>query len=120
MITLYGIKNCDTVRKAKNWLDTHGIDYQFHDFRQEGLSEEQVIHWLEKLPLEKLINKRSTTWKQLDQHDKDTLSVNTAPALCAANVTLIKRPLLNTDTSTGTSLHLGFSDKQYQDIFQSL
>ena len=62
MTTLYGIKNCDTVKKTRKWLEANAIDYTFHDFRVEGITEELVNNWLEQQPLDKLVNKRSTTW----------------------------------------------------------
>ena len=67
MTTLYGIKNCDTVKKARKWLDNKAIDYQFHDFRVDGLERAQLEEWVAELGWETLVNKRSTTWKQLDQ-----------------------------------------------------
>ena len=66
MIDLYGIKNCDTVKKARQWLEQHGIEYRFHDFRAHGLKLEQVQGWLRELGSDTLINKRGTTWRQLD------------------------------------------------------
>ncbi|MCY4043781.1 MAG: arsenate reductase [Cellvibrionales bacterium] len=113
-ITLYGIKNCDTVKKAQKWLDAAGIEFNFHDFRKDGLTETQVSEWLKTIPLEKLVNKRSTTWKQLPDTTKDSLSIHSAPALCAKFETLIKRPVLE----YADGVDIGFSDKQYQAIFQ--
>ena len=63
MLTLYGIKNCDTVKKARRWLEDHGIEYQFHDFRQDGLDKKQLSGWVEQLGWEAILNKRSTTWR---------------------------------------------------------
>ena len=74
MITLYGIKNCDTVKKARTWLDQHGVDYTFHDFRTDGLSQDQLQSWLDELGWETLVNRRSTTWKQLDQEAQDRVT----------------------------------------------
>jgi arsenate reductase len=112
-ITLYGIKNCDTVKKAQKWLDKAGIAFEFHDFRKDGLTEQQVSEWLKTIPLEKLVNKRSTSWKQLPDATKNSLSLETAPALCAEFETLIKRPVLESPKG----LDVGFNDKQYQAIF---
>ena len=113
MTTIYGIKNCDTVRKACKWLDTNNIEYRFHDFRVDGIDEKMVASWLKTQPLEKLINKRSTSWKQLSDAEKNALTVDTAPALCVQYETLIKRPLL----THGDTIHLGFNEKNYQHIF---
>ena len=114
MVTLYGIHNCDTVKKAKRWLDEHNIEYQYHDFRKDGLDQSMVNGWLEQVPLDKLVNKRSTTWKQMDEADKKALSADNAAAFCSTNETLIKRPVLDIN---GT-VHVGFSDKIYTDLFQ--
>ncbi|NRB39604.1 MAG: arsenate reductase [Pseudomonadales bacterium] len=113
MTTIYGIKNCDTVKKARKWLDAHDINYSFHDFRVEGINEDMIKLWLETQPLEKLVNKRSTSWKALSDEEKNALSVDTAPALCVQYETLIKRPLLAVDDD----IHLGFNDKSYTAIF---
>lgn len=112
MITLYGIKNCDTVKKARTWLDQHQITYQFHDFRIDGLSESQVKSWINELGLETLVNKRSTTWKELNEQTKNNFD-NHAVQVITANPTLIKRPLLD----TGKQKHVGFKDAEYTTIF---
>ncbi len=110
--TLYGIKNCDTVRAARKWLDGHQIDYRFHDVRDEPLSAEQIQTWLTDLGLS-LVNKRSTTWKQLTDSERNSLDEGSAVALLLANPTLMKRPLLD----TGKALHLGFKADDYQTLF---
>lgn len=113
MITLYGIKNCDTVGKARRWLDLHGIDYNFHDFRSDGLDRRQVEAWLDELGWEQLLNKRSTSWKALGQQQRDELDNHNAVALILEQPTLIKRPLLD----TGGERHCGFSADRYQLLF---
>jgi Spx/MgsR family transcriptional regulator len=110
--TLYGIKNCDTVKKARTWLDQQGIDYRFHDFRIDGLSAAQVGQWLKELGAEALINKRSTTWKGLDDATRANIDQRAAEIILA-NPTLIKRPLLD----TGKRKHLGFKAADYQTLF---
>lgn len=112
MVTLYGIKNCDTVKKARKWLDTQGIDYHFHDFRADGLDPSQVDAWLAELGADKLVNKRSTTWKQLTDEEKEQALSAAAAELICANPTLIKRPLLD----TGSTRQVGFSAAQYEQI----
>ena len=112
MITLYGIKNCDTVKKARTWLEQQGIAYQFHDFRTEGLDEQQVEAWINELGLETLINKRSTTWKELDEATKNEFEAK-AVQIITAYPTLIKRPLLD----TGNQKRVGFKDAEYSEIF---
>ena len=110
MTILYGIKNCDSVKKARQWLEQHQITYQFHDFRSDGLSAHQVSIWVELLGWERLINKRSTSWKALDDDVKRAMSATTAIAAILTSPTLIKRPLL----ATRTQLIVGFKDANYQ------
>lgn len=93
--TLYGIKNCDTVKKALKWLDAQGVNYTFHDFRQDGITKADVKTWVNALGWEGLINKRSTTWKELDDATKTSLNDDTIVPVILENPTLIKRPLVN-------------------------
>lgn len=113
LITLYGIKNCDTVKKARNWLDLHGIDYRFHDFRADGLERETVQRWLDELGWENLVNRRSSSWKALDAAMREHMDEQSALAAIMAQATLIKRPLLD----TGRERFTGFSAASYQKIF---
>ncbi len=113
MTTLYGIKNCDTVKKAKSWLESRDIEFVFHDFRANGLSETQVAGWISDLGLDTLINRRSTTWKALDESTKNSLDESSAVAIILANPTLIKRPLLDIN---GTR-QVGFKADQYSTLF---
>ena len=114
MTILYGIKNCDTVKKARKWLEANDIDHTFHDFRVDGITETMVKDWLKTQPLETLVNKRSTTWKQLDDTTKASLTSSNAPALCAKFETLIKRPVLEFNND----IHLGFNEKNYSQLFE--
>ncbi len=114
VITLYGIPNCDTVRKARRWLDQHDIDYQFHDFREQGLDPATVKRWLDELGWETVVNRRSTSWKQLDPATRETMDQAAAQRSILEHPTLVKRPVLD----TGSDRHLGFSEQQYQDIFK--
>ncbi|MCP5189594.1 MAG: ArsC family reductase [Pseudomonadales bacterium] len=113
MITLYGIKNCDTVKKARKWLDVHGIEYRFHDFREDGLEQATVARWLAELGWEQLLNKRSTSWKALGASQREAMDEQAALAAIMAQPTLIKRPLLD----TGHERFTGFSAAAYQKIF---
>ncbi|MFO1390261.1 ArsC family reductase [Cellvibrio sp.] len=113
MTTLYGIKNCDTVKKARDWLAKNNIEYRFHDFRADGLDKDQVKSWIAEIGLESLVNKRSTTWKELDESTKANFTEKSAVAIILKNPTLIKRPLLE----TGTKKQLGFKDAEYAKIF---
>ena len=114
MITLFGIKNCDTIKKARKWMDTHQIDYQFHDFRIDGIDPHQVKKWINEIGLNDLINKRSTTWKSLTEDARQSLNEHTAVELILENPTLIKRPLLD----TGKELCIGFKAEHYTNIFR--
>ena len=107
MHTLYGIKNCDTVKKARNWLDQNGIAYRFHDFRTDGLTPELLEHFIEHLDWNKLLNRSSTSWRQLSTEQQHGLTLEKAMQLMLDTPTLIKRPILN----TGDKLILGFSAK---------
>jgi len=112
--TLYGIKNCDTVKKAIQWLEKHHIDFQFHDFRVDGLDQKQLTAWVAELGWEALVNKRSTTWKQLDSKTRDTMQEASAITTMLAHPTLIKRPLLD----TGHERLVGFKDSEYTALFK--
>jgi arsenate reductase (glutaredoxin) len=112
--TLYGIKNCDTVQAARRWLEAHDIEYVFHDFRADGLALAQVQNWLQEIGGNVLINKRSTTWKQLDATTRAGLEGSTAAAVLAANPTLIKRPVLD----IGHQRVVGFSAENYSELFK--
>lgn len=109
MITLYGIKNCDTVKKARKWLEASGIEYRFHDYRADGLEAAQLKRWAQELGWEALLNKRGTTWRKLPEQDKTAIDKAGAIALMLAQPALIKRPLLD----TGSRRLLGFSPERY-------
>lgn len=111
-IKLFGIKNCDTVRKARQWLDSQGVAYQYHDFRDDGLELETINLWLTRIPAEELLNKRSTTWKNLDEATRASLNPADIPALLVAHPTLIKRPVLE----NGDRLITGFNEKTWQQL----
>ena len=110
---LYGIKNCDTVKKARRWLEAHNLDYDFHDLRSDGINLAMIEQWLQSVDSSLLLNKRSTTWKKLDSTVRDQLTEEEIPELLANNPTLVKRPVLEQD---GKVL-VGFSDKTYNTFF---
>ncbi len=112
MTTLYGIKNCDSVKKARLWLEKNNIAYQFHDFRVDGLSTQQLSVFIEKAGWENLLNRRSTSWRQLDEQQKSDLNAVKAASLMLENLTLIKRPVLD----TGEQLYIGFNTENYQTL----
>lgn len=115
MITVYGIKNCDTVKKARKWLEQHGIDYTFHDFREDGIDRDAVAVWIEELGWETLVNRRSTSWRALDEQTRASMDAESALAAIIAQTTLVKRPLLD----TGAERHTGFSAANYEKIFSA-
>ncbi|TCO75930.1 arsenate reductase [Chromatocurvus halotolerans] len=114
MITLYGIKSCDTVRKARRWLDQHDIDYQYHDLREDGLSEPSASAWLTALGQRELLNRRSTTWKTLPAELRDSMDDDRALTAVLEHPTLVKRPVLD----TGSEIHVGFSPERYATLFK--
>ncbi|KGE04008.1 ArsC family reductase [Pseudohaliea rubra] len=114
MITVYGISNCDTVRKARRWLEAHGIEYRFHDFREDGLAPEAVAAWIDELGADALVNRRSTSWRALPASTRENLDRNTAIAAILEQPTLVKRPLLD----TGAGLHCGFREADYERLFE--
>lgn len=95
MITLYGIPNCDTVKKARTWLDANGHAYTFHDFKKAGLDHATVARWLTQASWETLVNKKGTTWRGLpDERKAAVVDADSATALMLENTSVIKRPVL--------------------------
>lgn len=113
MITVYGIKNCDTVKKALKWLAEHGIEHQLHDYRTDGLNEDFLIKAEQQFGWDNLLNRRSTTWRNLDEQVKKTLEKPTALSVLTTYPTLIKRPIILQDDIA----LIGFNDKLYEQAF---
>ena len=114
MITLYGIPNCDTVKKARTWLADRQQDFTFHDFKKQGLDEATVRHWLQHADWETLVNKKGTTWRGLPEERKaQVVDAASATALMLENPSVIKRPVLR----MADACHVGFKPEQYQQIF---
>ncbi len=109
-MVLYGISNCDTVRKARKFLQQKQVDFQFIDFRKDGLSIETVQAWLKQQPIEKIVNKRSTGWKQLSDEQKQQLMATEQLQLLVEIPTLIKRPVLQTESK----VLFGFDAAEYE------
>jgi len=114
MTTLYGIKNCDTVSKARRWLEDHNIDYSFHDFRQDGIDEKLIESWYRQCNWETLVNKRSTTWKGLDEQLRKHFDKDAATRTMLEHPTLIKRPVLD----HGRKILVGFKAEDYASLFR--
>jgi Spx/MgsR family transcriptional regulator len=114
MIKLYGIANCDTVKKARTWLSVHDIAAEFHDFKKQGLSAELAQHWLQQFSWEQLINRKGMTWRGLTDEQKNIRGNADAQQLMLDKTSMIKRPLLEQD---GKLLHVGFDDSAYRKLF---
>ncbi len=113
MIKVYGIKNCDTVKKALKWLAEHNIEHQLHDYRSDGLNEDFLIKAEQQFGWDNLLNRRSTAWRNLDEQVKKMLEKPTAFSVLTTYPTLIKRPIILQD---GIAL-IGFNDKLYEQAF---
>jgi arsenate reductase (glutaredoxin) len=110
MITLFGIPNCDTVKKARAWLIAQCFDYQFHDFKQHGVPPERLKAWIEAVGWEKLLNRQGTTWRKLDAATQATVvDAESAAKLLILNASLIKRPVVEwVDTPSAVDISVGF------------
>lgn len=115
MTTLYGIKQCDTVKKARQWLDSHHVAYRFHDFRVDGLGEDQLARWIQTLGWETLVNRRGTTWRSLDEATRANLDASSVIGTLLTQPTLIKRPVLD---HCGI-IAVGFDPRHYQQLLQT-
>jgi arsenate reductase len=113
MVTIYGIKNCDTMKKAMRWLDEHGIEYRFHDYRKDGLDGKQLRAWEKELGWETLLNRRGMLWRKLPQHTRDNIDRGSALACMLDNPGIIKRPLLD----LGDRRVVGFAPDTYSGLF---
>ena len=115
MVTLYGIKNCDTIKKARRWLEGRGIEYRFHDYRVDGLDHALMQSFINELGWEALLNTRGTTWRKLDETTRSHITTaDAAAALMIEMPAMIKRPLL---CAPGKPMLLGFSESSYMQFF---
>lgn len=112
-VTIYGIRNCDTMAKARAWLDARGVAYGFNDYRVEGIERDRIEAWAGKVGWEKLLNRSSATFRALPDKDKQAVTENKAIALMAAQPTMIKRPVLD----IGGTLMVGFKPADYEAAF---
>jgi arsenate reductase (glutaredoxin) len=114
-ITVYGIPNCDTVKKARTWLEAHGVAFAFHDFKKAGVNAPMLEAWLAQVPLDTLVNRRGTTWRALDDARKAAAETPAgAIALMLDKPSVIKRPVLVIDTDVAA---LGFDEARYRALF---
>ncbi len=112
MITLYGIANCDTIKRARRWLALHGVDYRFHDYRKDGLTPTQLRAWVDELGWEALLNRRGTTWRTLPEAVREGIDQESAIRIMLEHPSSIRRPLLD----TGATRALGFSESTYTEL----
>ena len=110
MITVYGIKNCDTMKKARTWLDSHGVQYQFHDYKSAGIAADVVKRWVGQVGWEVLLNRAGTTFRKLPDEQKTGLNAGKAIGLMVAQPSMIKRPVLE----KGQRLLVGFDPASYK------
>jgi arsenate reductase len=115
-VTIYGIKNCDTMKKARAWLDKRGVDYTFHDYKTAGIAREQLERWSKKVGWETLLNRAGTTFRKLPDKDKQVTDARKAIALMLAQPSLIKRPVLDLGRDR---LLVGFKPDIYQDAVRA-
>lgn len=114
MITIYGIRNCDTMKKAFIWLDGHGIEYAFHDYRKAGIDKAKLEDWAQKAGWQTIINRAGLTFKKLPEADKAHLTEKKAIALMLAQPSMIKRPVIE----KGAELLIGFKPDSYAQAFR--
>jgi arsenate reductase len=112
-VTIYGIKNCDTMKKARAWLDDRGVAYAFHDYKSAGIERGKLEAWARAAGWETLLNRAGTTFRSLPEKDKEGLSETKAIALMAAQPSMIKRPVLD----LGGRLLVGFKPDHYEKAF---
>ena len=113
-VTVFGIPNCDTVKKARNWLTEHGIDYQFHDFKKQGVPAERLPQWMAAVGWEKLLNRQGTTWRKLDEATKaSAVDAHSAAAVMREHASTIKRPVVEW---TNGKITVGFKAEDWESL----
>jgi len=112
-VTLYGIKNCDTMKKARTWLDGQGVVYTFHDYKVSGIDQATLSAWVDRLGWETVLNRAGTTFRKLPDEARQNLDRDRAIALMLDQPSMIKRPIL----AAGDALLAGFKPEQYQTLF---
>jgi len=113
-VTVHGIKNCDTIKKARRWLEEHHIDYRFHDFRKDGIDKKMLKRWLAQVDWNVLLNTRGTSWRKLPEQQRQGIDQSRAVALMLDNPAIIKRPVLTLDNK----VHVGFKADEYMALFK--
>lgn len=114
-VTIYGIKNCDTMKKARTWLDKHDVTYSFHDYKTEGIDRSRIEGWIKKVGWEVLLNRAGTTFRKLPEKDRDGVTEKKAVLLMLTQPSIVKRPVLE----IGSELIVGFKPEVYAATFRS-
>lgn len=115
MLTLYGIPNCNTVKKARTWLQENSVEYSFHNYKKLGIEESKIENWMTQQPWEKLVNRAGMTYRKLSDEEKVAINDNTSAAkLMMEKTSVIKRPIVEKD---GNIIALGFKEEEYQKLF---
>ncbi len=112
MIKIYGIPNCDTMKKARKWLESHDVAYEFHDYKKLGVPENNLKSWVKQAGWEAVLNKRGTTWRKLDEKTRNNINQDSAIMIMLDNPSIIKRPVLE----SGKTLIIGFNETEYQQL----
>ncbi|MEJ1355165.1 MAG: ArsC family reductase [Candidatus Sedimenticola sp. (ex Thyasira tokunagai)] len=110
MITLYGIPNCDTMKKARKWLDEHGVEYEFHDYKKRGLEREMLLGWVKQLDWETLLNRRGMMWRKLSDEVKANINEASAIEIMLETPSIIKRPVVEAEGAVA----VGFSEPSFK------
>jgi len=113
MNRLFGIPNCDTIKKAKKWLKDNDIEFEFHDYKKQGVPEKELKSWIKQVGWEVLLNKRGTTWRKLDDSTKDSIDEKSATLIMLENPSIIKRPVL----FSNNKILVGFKEDEYKELF---
>ena len=113
-IHIYGIPNCDTVKKARKWLEKNGVDYAFHDYKKEGASAAKLANWIDAKGVDTVLNRRGTTWRKLSDEDKADVDAAKAVRLLEANPSMIKRPVVE----YAGGLLVGFNEAEWEAALQ--
>lgn len=111
-IQIFGISNCDSMKKARSWLTEHNVEYEFHDYKKAGIDKDTLRNWISAVGWELLVNRRGTTWRKVPQVTKDSIDENTAIQLMMENTSIIKRPVL----IMGDHVEVGFNSEQYAKV----
>lgn len=115
MLTVFGIKSCDTCRRARKYLDEHNIEFHFHDLREDGLDIQMLERWTQRIGWARLMNKQSLTWRKIPEVDRNDMTHDKALAAMIYSPTLVKRPVIESDKF----IAVGFSEKRFGDFINN-